>query len=68
MMKAFKAIICVISFVAALGFAGTSDMTDQVIYTMPTETYHEIKETLTINGNSPSDYEIAMFYLKSKDQ
>lgn len=68
MMKALKAIICVISFVAALGFAGTYDMTDQVIYTMPTETYHDIKETLAADGDSPSDYEIAMFYLKSKDQ
>mgnify|MGYP003226052965 FL=1 len=68
MMKALKTIICVISFVAALGFAGTSDMTDQVIYTMPTETYHDIKETLAADGDSPSDYEIAMFYLKSKDQ
>ncbi|WP_418810719.1 hypothetical protein [Paraprevotella xylaniphila] len=66
MMKALKVVICVISFVTALVFAGTSDMTEQVIYTMPTETYHDIKETLTVNGDSPSDYEIAIFYLKNK--
>ena len=67
-MKVLKAVAGVISFIAALGLAGTSDMTEHIIQTMPEESYRFIRDSLSVSGETPSDYDIAMFYFKQKDR
>ena len=46
-MKAFKGILGTLAFFAILCLAGTADRTSEIIYTMPGETYEEIKCKLT---------------------
>lgn len=62
-MKTIKTIICVVAVIAGLGWLGTIERADQIIYIMDEETYEEIKEKLTCHGRTPSDRQIAEFYL-----
>lgn len=64
-MKAFKGIIGTLAFFAILCLAGTADRTNEIIYTMPGETYEEIKCKLTSEGEEPSDREIAEYYVEN---
>lgn len=64
-MKTIKTIICVMAVIAGLGWLGTIERADQIIYTMDEETYEEIKEKLSCHGKQPSDCEIAEFYLNN---
>lgn len=62
-MKIIKPIACAIFLFAALLMAGTSDRTDAVIYNMPECAYNEIRDTLAIHGERPSEKQIADYYL-----
>ena len=53
------------AFFAILCLAGTADRTSEIIYTMPGETYEEIKCKLTVEGEEPSDREIAEYYVEN---
>lgn len=64
-MKALKGIIGAVAFFAVLFLAGTADRTNEIIYTMPGETYEEIKCKLTVEGEEPSDREIAEYYVEN---
>lgn len=63
-MKTVKSILAVVAFLFILGYVGRKDMVNEVIYTMPSETYHDIKDSLTFHGEEPSDAEIAEFYME----
>ena len=60
-----KVILGTLAFFAILCLAGTADRTSEIIYTMPREAYEEIKCKLTVEGEEPSDREIAEFYIKN---
>lgn len=62
-MKIVKPIACAIFLFAAFLVAGTSDRTNAVIYNMPECAYKEIRDTLTIHGERPSEKQIADYYL-----
>lgn len=64
-MKVLKGILGAVAFFAVLFLAGTADRTNEIIYTMPGETYEEIKCKLTVEGEEPSDREIAEFYIEN---
>ena len=64
-MKALKGILGTLAFFAILCLAGTADRTSEIIYTMPGETYEEIKCKLTVHGEKPSDREIAEYYVEN---
>ena len=64
-MKALKGILGTAAFFAVLCLAGTADRTSEIIYTMPGETYEEIKCKLTVEGEEPSDREIAEYYVEN---
>ena len=64
-MKVLKGILGTAAFFAVLCLAGTADRTSEIIYTMPGDTYEEIKCKLTVEGEEPSDREIAEFYIKN---
>lgn len=66
-MKAVMYFIVFIAALAALGIAGESDRVNQIIYTMPRDTYYEIFDSLSIHGQRPSDREIADFYMRNYD-
>ena len=53
------------AFFAILCLAGTADRTSEIIYTMPGEAYEEIKCKLTVEGEEPSDREIAEYYVEN---
>lgn len=63
-MKTIKSIICVTAIVVGLGWLGTIERADQIIYTMDNEVYEEIKEKITCHGRTPSDRKIAEYYLE----
>ena len=65
MKKKALTIFAVITVVVLLGIAGRMDYTEQVIYHMPEEAYREIKDTL---GEGASDYEIAKYYQRNKEE
>lgn len=65
-MKTVKSILAVTAFLFVLGYAGHTDMTNEVIYTMTQEEYEEIKDSLSVNGEEPSEKEIARYYLKKE--
>lgn len=62
-MEKLKVILCCVALFAALGYAGRSDWSDQVIYVMPKSAYESITAKL---GADCSDYEIAKEYVKNK--
>ena len=64
-MKVLKGILGTVAFFAVLFLAGTADRTSEIIYTMPGEIYEEIKGKLTVEGEDPSDREIAEFYIEN---
>lgn len=64
-MKALKGILGTLAFFAILCLAGTADRTSEIIYTMPGEAYEEIKCKLTVEGEEPSDREIAEYYVEN---
>ncbi len=64
--KTLVNVAAAVLFVAVLGLAGRCDWTDEVIYTMPGETYDLIKAQLSEDGHEPSDYEIARFYIDNR--
>lgn len=47
----------------AMGWLGTFERADEIIYTMPQSTYDAIKDSLTAHGRTPSDKQIADYYL-----
>lgn len=53
-----------ITFFVLMGIAGTSDYTEQVLYTMPQEAYEQIYLEL---GDGCSDREIVSKYMSNKD-
>lgn len=61
-MKILKITLAIATFIA-IGFLGTFERAEQVIYTMDEETYHAIKDSLTFHGRTPSDRQIAKYYL-----
>lgn len=65
MNRKTKAILAVTAVVILLGIAGRADYTEEVIYHMPEEAYREIKDTL---GEGASDYEIAKYYQRNKEE
>lgn len=52
-----------IAFFALMGVAGTSDYTEQVLYTMPQEAYEQIYLEL---GDGCNDSEIVSKYMSNK--
>ena len=64
-MKTLKVTLGTVAFFSVLFLAGTADRTSEIIYTMPGEIYEEIKGKLTVDGEEPSDREIAEFYIKN---
>lgn len=64
-MKVLKGILGAVAFFAVLFLAGTADRTNEIIYNMPGETYEEIKCKLTVEGEEPSDREIAEYYVEN---
>lgn len=54
----------IITFIALMGIAGTSDYTEQVLCTMPQKTYEQIYLEL---GNECSDRQIISKYMSNKD-
>ena len=65
-MKTVKSILAVTAFLFVLGYAGHTDMTNEVIYTMTDKEYNEIKDSLSADGMVPSDREIALFYISNR--
>ena len=63
MMKVIKVCVGFIAFMAVLGFAGRTDWSDEVIYTMPEQTYQRIEAKL---GTGCSRYDIAKEYMNNK--
>lgn len=63
-MKAIKIILAVVSAVVVLGYAGTMDYTEQVIYNMPSDTYKEIKNKL---GDGCTSYQIVQEYRNNRN-
>lgn len=63
MKKLFKLMACAIVVVLVLGFAGRSDWSDQVIYSMPQTAYDEITAKL---GKDCTEYDIAREYMDNK--
>lgn len=60
-------IIGFVAFFAAIGWAGDVDYTEQCILRMSYEEYDTIKAQLTqMNGNEPSDREIAHWWAKHR--
>ena len=51
-----------LAFVAALGWAGRSDWAGQVVYTMPRETYDEIRAKIEAQGKRATDLRVAEYY------
>ena len=64
MKKQIKVILCCVFLFAALGFAGRSDWSDQVICAMPQTAYDEISRKL---GENCSEYDIAKEYMSNKE-
>lgn len=65
-MKTLKGIAVTVFILAALGLAGTSDRTNQIIYTMPGDTYQSIRDSLESAGIHATDYRIAEYYVRMK--
>ena len=62
--KTSKMAIGLVITLALLGFAGTADRVEEVIYNMPDAAYHEIKSKLSEDGVEATDYQIANYYIK----
>jgi len=62
-MEKLKVILCCVALFAALGYAGRSDWSDQVIGAMPLSAYNEISQKL---GDRCTEYDIAKEYMKNK--
>jgi len=58
-------VVAVIAAIIMLGYAGRVDYTDAVMNTMSESEYKAIKERL---GEGATDYEIANFYQKNKEE
>ncbi len=50
-------------FIIAIGLAGKTERTEQIVYTMPQEAYEEIYLKL---GNGCTDHQIAKEYLSNQ--
>lgn len=62
-LKTATALIGIVAFIAALGWAGDMDYTDQCILRMSCEEYDTIKTTLTrLCGHEPSERDIAHWW------
>ena len=62
-LKTAAALLCIVAFIAALGWAGDIDFTEQCILHMSCEEYDTIKTTLTQqNGYEPSERDIAHWW------
>lgn len=68
-MKKAVEIICVafaiIGMLTVLGMVGRVERTDEVIRSMDREIYYQIRDSLKVHGEYPSDYEVAKFYLNN---
>lgn len=62
-MKHIKFILCCVAIFAALGFAGRSDWSDQVICAMPQKAYDKIAQKL---GKNCTEYDIAKEYMSNR--
>lgn len=62
-MKTTKIIFAVLAVFAAFAFAGTTDYTEQVLYTMPQDAYEQIVLHL---GDGCTDREIVYEYMNNK--
>lgn len=65
MRKCLFGTALIIAFVLAIGWAGNQDRVDTIIVSMPESTYREIKDSLYIHGEFPSEEEIAEFYINN---
>lgn len=57
--------LAVVGLLAVLGMVGRSERTDEVIRSMDKEIYYQIRDSLKVHGEYPSDYEVAKFYLNN---
>lgn len=68
-MKKAVEIICVafaiIGGITVLGMIGNAEHTEEIIRSMDQELYYQIRDSLKVHGEYPSDYEVAKFYLKN---
>ena len=62
-MKTIKIIFAALAVFAAFAFAGTTDYTEQVLYTMPQDAYEQIVLEL---GDGCTDREIVKEYMNNK--
>lgn len=62
-MKTIKIIFAALAVFAAFAFAGTTDYTEQVLYTMPQDAYEQIVLHL---GDGGTDMEIVKEYMNNK--
>lgn len=68
-MKKAVEILCVtfalIGIFTVLGMVGRVERTDEIIRSMDRELYYQIRDSLKVHGEYPSDYEVAEFYLNN---
>lgn len=63
-MKTVKTILAITAAFLLLGFAGTMDYTEEVIYNMPNEAYENIALKL---GDKASKQDIVREYMENKN-
>lgn len=68
-MKKAVEIICaafaIIGGLTVLGMVGNAERTDEIIRSMDQELYYQIRDSLRVHGEYPTDAEVAEFYLNN---
>lgn len=59
------AAFAIVGLFTVLGMIGRVERTDEIIRSMDQELYHQIRDSLKVHGEYPSDYEVAEFYLNN---
>lgn len=68
-MKKTVEIVCValalLGGLTVLGMVGNAERTDEIIRSMDQELYYQIRDSLKVHGEYPTDAEVAEFYLEN---
>lgn len=68
-MKKFLEITCVLAGLLAgliiLGMVGHGERTEEIIRSMDRDVYFQIRDSLKVHGEYPSDSEVAEFYIQN---
>ena len=62
-LRLFLCLMAITGFMVLLGIAGRIDHDEHIILTMSQEDYDTIVDRLTIDGEEPSQHEIATYYV-----